>query len=252
MPMKKLYDKSKIWFALSWIICYVFGASCTDALSRIVNAEKSITVFFLGIMVAVVVVWMKKNRLFGEFGICKTTIKASKLLFYIPLILIASCNLWFGVTVNYRWHITVFYILSMLFVGLLEEIIFRGFLFKAMAENNLKSAITVSSVTFGIGHFVNLINGSGAEIIPNVCQVVSAVAIGFLFVVLFYKTKSLLPCVITHCILNALSTFAVDITNIQQIVQSAVVSVIAVLYALFLLKKTECHIVEKQVHFTPT
>lgn len=238
--MKNLYKKSKLWFALVWIICYVVGASCTDELSRIVDAEKSFTVIFLGILAAVAVVFMKKNRLLGEFGFCKANIKASKLLFYMPLILIASCNLWFGVTVNYSWHIAVFYVLSMLLVGLLEEIIFRGFLFKAMAENDLKSAIIVSSVTFGIGHFVNLINGSGAEIIPNICQVVSAVAIGFLFVVLFYKTKSLLACIVTHGVLNSLSVFAVEITNTHQIIVSAAISVIAVLYALFLLKKTEC------------
>ena len=124
----------------------------------------------------------------------------------------------------------------MFFVGFLEEIIFRGFLFKAMAENNLKSAIIVSSVTFGIGHFVNLINGSGAEFIPNICQVVSAIAIGFLFVVFFYKTKSLWSCIIAHGVLNSLSVFAAKTSNTKQIIVSAVISVIAVVYGLFILK----------------
>ena len=123
----------------------------------------------------------------------------------------------------------------MILVGFLEEIIFRGFLFKAMAENNLKSAIIVSSITFGIGHFVNLINGSGAELLPNICQVVSAIAIGYLFVALFYKTKSLWAPIITHAVINSLSAFAVDITNTQQIIVSAVISLIAVLYGTFIL-----------------
>ena len=234
--MKNLYEKSKIRFALTWIISYVIGASCTDELSRLVNMEKSITVIFLGIMTAVALLWMKKNDLFHEFGLCKAEISHKKMLYYIPLIVITSCNLWFGVTVNYKWYITVFYILSMLLVGFLEEIIFRGFLFKAMAENNLKSAIIVSSVTFGIGHFVNLINGSGAKLLPNICQVVSAIAIGYLFVVLFYKTKSLWAPIIAHAVINSLSAFAVDITNTQQIITSAVISVIAVIYGMFILK----------------
>ncbi len=234
--MKNLYEKSKIRFALTWIISYVIGASCADELSRFVNMEKSITVIFLGIMMTVALLWMKKNELFREFGLCRAEISPKRLLFYIPLIVIASCNLWFGVTVNYKWYITVFYILSMLLVGFLEEIIFRGFLFKAMAESDLKSAIIVSSITFGIGHFVNLINGSGAELLPNICQVVSAIAIGYLFVALFYKTKSLWAPIITHGVLNSLSAFAVNITNTQQVVMSAVISVIAVIYGTFILK----------------
>ena len=51
--MKNLYEKSKIRFALTWIISYVIGASCADELSRLVNMEKSITVIFLGIMMTV-------------------------------------------------------------------------------------------------------------------------------------------------------------------------------------------------------
>ena len=72
--MKNLYEKSKIRFALTWIISYVIGASCADELSRLVNMEKSITVIFLGIMTAVALLWMKKNDLFREFGLCKAEI----------------------------------------------------------------------------------------------------------------------------------------------------------------------------------
>ena len=114
--MKNLYKKSKIRFALTWIISYVVGASCTDELSRLVNIEKSITVIFLAIMMAVALHWMKKNDLFREFGLCRTEISPKRLLYYIPLIVIASCNLWFGVTLKYKWYITVFYILSMILV----------------------------------------------------------------------------------------------------------------------------------------
>ena len=101
--MKNLYEKSKIRFALTWIISYVIGASCTDELSRLVNMEKSITVIFLAIMTAVALLWMKKNDLFREFGLCRAEISPKRLLFYIPLIVIASCNLWFGVQFFNEW-----------------------------------------------------------------------------------------------------------------------------------------------------
>ena len=55
----------------------------------------------------------------------------------------------------------VFYILTMLNIGFIEEIIFRGFLFKMMEKDNVKTATAVSSITFGIGHIINLCrNGS--------------------------------------------------------------------------------------------
>ncbi len=47
--------------------------------------------------------------------------------------------------------------------------------------------------------------------------------------------------IIAHAVINSLSAFAVDITNTQQVITSTVISVIAVIYAIFLLKKPECH-----------
>ena len=130
------------------------------------------------------------------------------------------------------------YALSMLFVGFLEELIFRGFLFNAMLKDGTKSAIIVSSVTFGIGHIVNLFNGSGATLVPNLCQVVSAIAIGFLFVVMFYRGKSIIPCILAHQFINVTSFFANEsaIDDTTRIVQSLIICAIALIYAAVLLK----------------
>ena len=65
----------------------------------------------------------------------------------------------------------------MLCVGFLEEVIFRGLLFQAIAKDNIKSAVIISSVTFGIGHIINLFNGSGMDLVNNLCQIVFAFAI---------------------------------------------------------------------------
>ena len=124
----------------------------------------------------------------------------------------------------------------MLCVGFLEEMIFRGFLFCAMAKNGVKSAIIVSSVTFGVGHIVNLNNGSGAELLPNLLQVAYAMAAGFMFVMIFYKTKSLLPCIITHGVFNALSVFVNEaaMTSQRNIISCLFMVVISGAYALYI------------------
>ena len=146
-------------------------------------------------------------------------------------------NLWFGLEVNYSLIGTVFYIGSLLMVGFLEEIIFRGFLFKAMSKDNVRTAIIVSSITFGIGHIVNLFNGSGADILSNFSQVCYAIAIGFLFVTLFHRGKSLWPSIITHSIFNALSVFANKAASNQYQISVAMVLVaISIGYSLILMK----------------
>ena len=236
--MNKLYKKSEIWFAISWIIVYVVGTSIADELSRLVGIEKVFSVPYLLAMSIVAIVWMRKNGLFERFGLCKTDIGTKKFLYYIPLILLVPCNFWYGLSKNGLWAEFALYAASMLCVGFLEEVIFRGFLFRAMEKDGVRSAIIVSSVTFGIGHIVNLINGSGATLIPNLCQVVSAIAIGFLFVIIFYRGKSLIPCVLAHQFINVTSFFANDsaIDNTTRIIQSVIICFIAIGYAAILLK----------------
>ena len=238
MMLNKLYQKSKLIFALAFIIIYVVGASLLDGLSLQLGTDKILTLPFLLLLSLLLIYWLVKNNLYKEYGLTKSNAKPKQFLFFIPLVAVASVNLWLGVSLSGSFLTGAIYFASMLLVGFLEELIFRGLLFNAMKENNLKSAIIVSSVTFGIGHLVNLINGSGADLLSNICQVISAVAFGFLFVIIFYKSKSLLPCIITHSVLNALSVFqnTAKVTHTFTIVSSLILTVIALLYTLYLNK----------------
>ena len=234
--LKKLYEKSEIWFALAWIIGYVVLASTGDNISADLGIEKIVTLPILIALSAILYFFVKKNGLTGKYGLCKSQLPAAKMLFYIPLLVLLTANLWYGVAMNQSPLETVLYVLSMFCVGFLEEMIFRGFLFKAMAKNGVRSAIIVSSVTFGVGHIVNLINGSGAELLPNLLQVVYAIAIGFAFVMIYCKTKSLVPCILTHSIFNGLSAFANEaaMTPQRETVSGILLAVIGGGYALYL------------------
>ena len=239
--IKKLYEKSELWFALAWIIAYVVLASIGDNISSDIGVLKCVTVPILIVLSVIVFLFIKRNGLFEKYGLCKSEIPASKVLFYIPLIILLTANLWYGVTMNVSPAETILYILSMLCVGFLEEIIFRGFLFNAMAKDDVKTAIIVSSVTFGIGHLVNLVNGSGVELLPNILQVIYAVAVGFAFVMIYYKTKSLVSCIITHSIFNGLSTFANEavMTMQRQMISGVLIALIAGGYALYIRKTVD-------------
>lgn len=236
--MNKIYQKSESWFAFLWIIIYVVGTSISDVASEIIGVTKSITLIFHVILCIIAFIWLKKNNLYTNYGLCKSEVKSSNFLYYIPLIIVASTNLWFGVKLNLPIHETITYVFSMICVGFLEELIFRGFLFKSMCRINVKFAIIISSITFGIGHIVNLINGSGADILSNICQIFYATAFGFMFSIIFYKGKSLLPCIITHSTINALSAFANEsnVTEEKTIIATIISSIIAILYTAIILK----------------
>ena len=234
--LKKLYDKSKIWFAISWIISYCVLMSVGDALSASIGIEKSVTLAIGILLSAILLLFLKKNGLFSDYGLCKPKASAKSMLYYIPILIMLTVNLWYGVRLNYDALETVLYILAMLCVGFLEEVIFRGLLFEAMRKDSVKAAIIVSSVTFGIGHIINLINGSGAELLPNLLQLIYATAAGFMFVMMYYKSKSLIGCIVAHGAFNALSVFAneANATAEMRILTAILLTAITGSYALYL------------------
>lgn len=241
--LKNLYDKSKIWFAVAWIVAYCVLLSVGDALSALIGIEKSVTLTIGVLLSTTLLLFLNKNGLFADYGLCAPKSSAKSMLYYIPIIVMLTANLWYGVTLNYGALETAFYILAMLCVGFLEEVIFRGLLFEAMRKDSMKAAIIVSSVTFGIGHIINLINGSGADLLPNLLQVVYATAAGFMFVMMYYKSKSLLVCIAAHGLFNALSAFAneASASNEMRILTATLLTVITGSYALYLalsMKKT--------------
>lgn len=237
--MKKLYEKSRLTFSIIWIVAYCVLMSAGDSLSDKIGIAKAVTLPIALTMSAVLLIFIKRNGLRDEYGLCKSKVPAGKMLFYLPLALMMAANLFSGLTMNFSPIETVFYILTMLCVGFLEEVIFRGLLFKSMAENGIKSAIAVSSITFGMGHIINLINGSGAELIPNLLQVIYAMAAGFMFVMIFHKTGSLIPCIIGHGLFNALSVFADEsaLTTKQRVVSCLFLVVISSGYTLYIALK---------------
>ena len=238
--MNRLYEKNGILFAIIWIIVYVVGLSVVDNVSISIGIEKSMTLALCIVLTLVACNWIKKNGYMTKYGLCKPKIPASKLMYYTPLMIIGTINVWYGFALNLSLLESLLYAASMILVGFLEEIIFRGFLFVEMAKNDVKSAIIVSSVTFGIGHIVNLFNGSGADLLSNTLQVVYAIAAGFLFTIIFYKTKSLWPCIITHSTINSMSVFA-NTSNASvtlEVSTAIVLTVVSLGYAVYIDKKS--------------
>lgn len=194
----------------------------TDYRSAIIN-----TVFSIALLIFI----MSLNRM-SYYGLTKVT-DLKSYLYFIPLLFIVSVNLWNGIHIDNTYSEIIFHILTMINAGFIEEVIFRGFLFKMMERDNVKSAIVVSSITFGIGHIANLL--SGADFVQTLLQVCYAAMIGYLFVIIFYRSKSLVPCIIAHAIINALSIFNGETGKLFYII-SAFLIVVPLIYATYINK----------------
>lgn len=230
--MKKIFEKHETLCCMLLIVLYVvvnsycmqnFGTA--DYRSAIINTLFSVALLAL-------VISLKRV---SYYGLTKVE-NVKKYLFFSPLMLIISVQLWTGININNAPSEILFHIIFMINVGFLEEMIFRGFLFKMMAKDNLKSAIIVSAITFGMGHIVNLLNG--ASLISTLMQICYATAIGYILVIIFYKSKSLVPCIITHAAFNGLSIFSEGNRLLSYIITVFII-VVSLSYAFYINRNIE-------------
>ena len=233
--MKKLFDKDEVWFAVVWIVVYVIGFANADSLSESIGIPKLLTVLFGFVLAAVLYSFIRKHRLTNYFGLCFPANKSKAYLYYLPLIVISSVNFWCGLTIQVPFLEILLYILSMCLVGFLEEVIFRGLLFKGMCKSNVTVAIVVSSLSFGVGHIVNLL--LGAPLFETLLQLIYASAIGFCYTALFHVSGSILPCILSHIFVNSTSIFAIEPTPSANIIITVAQTVLGVGYGLWLLHK---------------
>lgn len=238
--MTKLYKKSEITFAILWIVAYVVLSSLADQLSEMLGVTKSVTAALHIVMSLTLFFWIRNNGLGEKYGFCKPKVPAKRFLYYLPLVIIASTAFWGGVKLQYGFPGAPLFFISMCCVGFLEEVIFRGLLFRAMEKDNPRTAIIVSALTFGLGHIVNLFNGSGRDLTASLVQIVFAILVGFVLVLIFYHGKSLIPCILFHAANNALTVFAAEGSmspQVNMILNLVLIVVVLGGYMLYLVKR---------------
>lgn len=206
--MYKLYRKNPENFAFAWIGIYCLVQSLGNGISAQIGIQKSANAVLALVQSVYMLWWLYKNGLMEEFQLKKPARRSKNLIFYLPLILISTSNLWLGIRMNLSSTALFFHVLLMLSVGFLEELIFRGFLFEALRKKNLKTAVVVSALTFGAGHIINFFNGRGMSFKAVLLQIVYAVLIGFLLVMIYLYSQSMIPCILAHQTINILSAFA--------------------------------------------
>lgn len=234
-------SKSKLRIVLCQIIVYVIVMSIFEN----INADGSYENYRIipAALILIYLLWsMGRSKNLETYGFRSTTVLSYRnLLFLLPMVVLSTANLWHGIVWRYTPLATVLYLLSMLCIGFIEEILFRGYLLHLMQQRSVKLAIIVSSLTFGLGHIVNLANG--ARLLPTMLQLIYAVAIGFMLSVFMVKTGHILPCCLFHGIFNALAAFSneIGITIAYQFTVCFGITVVSLGYALYLWKRIQKH-----------
>lgn len=221
--MKKLFLKNEVAFALVWTGLYLAVMNLAlqacggfDDLQSKTVPQLLIPVVCIVILSASATVWIFRNGLSAYYGLCKFKGNPKIFLWFIPLILISCINLKNGLSFTGQLSVSILMAINMAAAGYMEELLFRGFLFRGMAKDNLKTAIVVSAITFGAGHIVNLANT--ADVLGVFLQIGYAMTIGFLYTVILWKGGSLLPCIFSHIFVNASSVFASEDGPFSQLV----------------------------------
>ena len=257
--MKKLYEKNELTFSLVWIGLYVVVMNIAlqfcggfDDLASKTAAQVLVPAVCICVLAVASTVWIIQNGLSEKYGLCRFRGNGKQFLYFLPLILMSCVNLKNGLGLKAPAAVSVLMMVNLAVGGYVEELIFRGFLFRAMAKDDLRSAIIVSAITFGAGHIVNLANT--ADTLGVLLQVCYAIVIGFLYTLVVYKGGSLWPCIASHMFVNGSSTFALEqgpfselvgtvfgqaSTDLVQICSSVLIMVISGGYALWLWKKAK-------------
>ena len=227
--MRKLYEQKDILFAVLWIVayCVILGTVRGNFGDESIYMLIALLVFTAGI-----IAFVKANHLEEKYGLAGWPENTKKYLYFIPMWILATGNIWDGFELSYRGTSLLYAVLSMILIGFVEEMLFRGFLFRAMlAKDKPVTAIIVSAVTFGIGHIVNLFTGQAS--FDTVIQIVFAVSWGFILTMVCYKSGSIIPCIIAHSMIDALSLFGADNALIDWIYVGTTI-VVAIIYSIYL------------------
>ena len=234
--MNNLYKKSEITFAILWIVIYTVGIGTLKGQFGFDSLWQMLGLIALS---AILFLFVNRNGLMEKYGLAGWAKDSRAMLWFIPLWLLSCMNLFSGYGPDYPVPGLIFAAVSMALVGFVEELIFRGFLFKAMLKDgNVKVAVIISSVTFGLGHIVNLFTGQ--DLMGTLYQVVFAVAIGFVFTFVFYKSGSLWPGILAHSFIDVSSVFASDGGSqcLNMILHIGII-VVSAAYSLYLAKRVE-------------
>lgn len=257
MAMKK--TSTILFLVVSLIVSYLYGIAPNISLGIGNNNEPTlgiITIPIGGLIVALLFLPISKFIFANKFGFKLENWKQHKinlLIISIPVIMTIIFNVATSISLNMiinklpSGQIIVGIISSFiaaLLVGFIEEIISRGAVFNALkkllsnSRHGVLLASIISSIIFGVSHFMNLLSGS--DFVYTLYQVIYAFAIGLCLSFIYFITRSLIIPIIAHTLVDWSDFFfnmsgQPDLQNISYV--PIILTVVYLLTAIMLYKR---------------
>ncbi|MDM5246342.1 type II CAAX endopeptidase family protein [Lysinibacillus sp. G4S2] len=196
MKMKNSPILLSILFTL-FALVFPFIAGAIIAVKNISSLSSITLIQFIAFAVGVIfTLWIMKKSKFSlqDFGFRRFKAEA-----WMAVIVISELIAFFN-GITYKEGFSAQYVFILLLfviaVGLYEEFIFRGLIFKYLSAKGLKTAIIGSSILFGIGHLENLL--AGHDFLLTLVQVAFACLFGLVCAEIVLKTKSIIFPIVWH------------------------------------------------------
>ncbi len=213
--MNRLFKKNAILHAVAWVGIYVGCVNVFDILSESIGVINLVTSLGLSGLSILLVLYLKKQNKLDELGLKHVKkLDYKKMLYFIPLIILALSQFTGSFNTSLELNQILIFGLLMINVGFIEELIFRGLLFKAIKDKSgYVRAILISGITFGLGHIVNLLRGMSVD--NQVEQIILGIVLGILLAMIVEITHSLIPGIFFHILFNFSSTIMISETTTQ-------------------------------------
>lgn len=140
---------------------------------------------------------------FSSFTLVIIAFIAYILLFYISKGKIyTSNNFNIDFIVSYIIRFIASFVVNFISAAFFEEVLFRGFLISGLKGLGLSdnTCNAVQAILFGISHAMSW----GAPSLVFLLSLAAQAMMGYVFGKLYYKTKSLLPCILFHALLDSI------------------------------------------------
>lgn len=233
--MKNLRLSKPVRHTLLWIIIYFAVGNLSDFLSGNARFKYLATgILLIGLSLALLyyIYQNKWGTYYGIKPIRKTDLCRS--LYYFPLIFLAGIQFSNGINPYFQSIDILLICIVMIGVGFIEEVIFRGFLLRAIELHaSLNHAIAMSGITFGMSHLVNLFNGYAIK--DLIGQIIIATILGLVLALLAAVTHNLIPGILFHIQFNISGAVMDTASNNSGYIWLTILA-ISLLYALYLFR----------------
>jgi hypothetical protein len=236
---ERISDRYPVAFSILLGILLIFFITIASATAQILKLSDIGMIVAQGtaflIMAIIITIYMKnKSKSLSTFGFKKIKLlKSKKVLYYIPLLIIALVNPVLG---GFNDELTIMHILIIItfafLVGYTEETIFRGIIKEVLKFKSTAFYIIFSSAFFGILHMGHAL--AGKNLTSVLLLVTNAFLLGLILALLIVIINNIIPLIAFHFLYDTLAIMTNSSLKERETFVLAILTILYTTYGIYL------------------